>query len=57
MQTSYARSAYENFVSETTRLGEMYADLAKSAYKPYEAPVAAAVTKAAKSATVAPAAA
>ena len=57
LQTNYARSAYENFVSETTRLGEMYADLAKSAYKPYEAPVAAAVTKAVKSAPAAPAAA
>ena len=30
LQTSYVKSAYENFVSETTKLGEMYADLAKS---------------------------
>jgi hypothetical protein len=49
LQTNYARSAYENFVSETTRLGEMYADLAKSTYKPYEAPVAAAAAKTPKS--------
>ncbi|OWV79666.1 phasin family protein [Rhizobium sp. R634] len=42
LQTSYVKSAYESFVSETTKLGEMYADLAKSAYKPYEAPIAAA---------------
>jgi len=57
LQTNYARSAYENFVSETTRLGEMYADLAKSAYKPYEAPVATAVTKTAKPVQATPAAA
>lgn len=57
LQTSYAKSAYENFVSETTKLGEMYADLAKSAYKPYDAPVATAVTKTVKSAPAAPAAA
>ncbi|WP_283194681.1 phasin family protein [Rhizobium sp. AN80A] len=52
LQTGYAKSAYENFVSEATKLTEMYADIAKSAYKPYEAPVAAA-TKATKPAPVA----
>ncbi|MBX4906986.1 MULTISPECIES: phasin family protein [Rhizobium] len=58
LQTSYVKSAYESFVSETTKLGEMYADLAKSAYKPYEAPIAAAVVKTTKSAQpAAPAAA
>ena len=45
LQTSYVKSSYESFVSEATKLGEMYADLAKSAYKPYEAPIAAAVAK------------
>ncbi|MBB2685764.1 phasin family protein [Rhizobium sophoriradicis] len=45
LQTSYIKSSYESFVSEATKLGEMYADLAKSAYKPYEAPIAAAVAK------------
>ncbi|MGG6893572.1 MULTISPECIES: phasin family protein [Rhizobium] len=53
LQSSYVKSAYENFVAEATKLGEMYADIAKVAYKPYEAPVAAA-TKAASKA-VAPA--
>ncbi|MBX4999679.1 phasin family protein [Rhizobium lentis] len=58
LQTSYVKSAYENFVSETTKLGEMYANLAKSAYKPYEAPIAAAVAKTTKTAQpVTPAAA
>ena len=51
LQTNYVKSAYENFVSEATKLGEMYSDLAKSAYKPYEAP-AAATAKATKAATV-----
>ncbi|MBX4926103.1 phasin family protein [Rhizobium binae] len=45
LQTSYVKSSYDSFVSEATKLGEMYADLAKSAYKPYEAPIAAAVAK------------
>ncbi len=36
VQTDYAKSAYEGFVSEATRLGELYADLAKEAYKPFE---------------------
>ncbi|PDS57455.1 phasin family protein [Rhizobium anhuiense] len=57
LQTSYVKSYYENLVSETTKLGEMYADLAKSAYKPYEAPIAAAVAKATKSAPAATSAA
>ena len=36
IQTDYAKSAYEGFVSEATRLGELYADLAKESYKPFE---------------------
>lgn len=40
LQTSYLKSAYEAYVAEAQKLGEMYADLAKDAYKPYEAPVA-----------------
>ncbi|MBV8792492.1 MAG: phasin family protein [Pseudolabrys sp.] len=36
LQTDYAKSAYEGFVAEATKLGELYADLAKEAYKPYE---------------------
>jgi hypothetical protein len=36
IQTDYARSAYEAFVSESAKLGELYTDLAKEAYKPFE---------------------
>ncbi|MBY5758873.1 phasin family protein [Rhizobium leguminosarum] len=50
LQTNYVKAYFEGFVSESTKLSEMYADLAKSAYKPYEAPIAAAVVKSAKSA-------
>ena len=33
---SFMKSSYESFVAEATKMGEMYADLAKIAYKPYE---------------------
>jgi len=36
VQTDYAKSSYETFVAEATKLGELYADLAKEAYKPFE---------------------
>ena len=32
----YAKAAYEGFVAETTKLGEMYSALAKETYKPFE---------------------
>ncbi|MBB5572431.1 MULTISPECIES: phasin family protein [Rhizobium] len=57
LQTGFVKSSYENFVAEATKLGEMYADLAKTVYKPYEAPVAAATKAASKTAaSIAPAA-
>ena len=34
VQTTYAKKAYEDYVSQVTKLGEMYVDLAKEAYKP-----------------------
>jgi hypothetical protein len=37
VQTDYARTAYETFVAETARIGELYKDLAKESYKPFEA--------------------
>lgn len=40
VQSEYARSAYEGMVAQMTRLGELYADMAKDAYKPFEAIVA-----------------
>jgi hypothetical protein len=37
VQTEYAKTAYEGFVAEATKIGELYADLAKETYKPFEA--------------------
>lgn len=36
VQQSYLKDAYEGFVAEATKLGTLYADLAKETYKPYE---------------------
>lgn len=36
IQTDYAKSAYEGFVAESSKLSELYTDLAKEAFKPYE---------------------
>lgn len=36
LQTEYAKTAYEGFVAEASKIGEMYANLAKEAYKPFE---------------------
>ena len=40
LQTDYAKTAYETFVAETTKIGELYKDLAKETYKPFEGFVA-----------------
>ncbi len=40
IQTAYLKSSYEGFVAEATKLGELYADLAKEAYKPFESALA-----------------
>ena len=40
LQTDYAKTAYEGFVAEATKLGALYADLAKESYKPYESMLA-----------------
>ncbi|MBI1201374.1 MAG: phasin family protein [Rhodopseudomonas sp.] len=36
LQTEYAKTAYEGFVAEATKIGEMYSALAKESYKPFE---------------------
>ena len=36
VQSDYVKSTYEGFVAEATKLGELYADLAKESYKPFE---------------------
>jgi hypothetical protein len=35
-QQAFAKDSYENFVSEATRIGNIYAEAVKDAYKPYE---------------------
>src|ERR1700694_2518101 len=36
VQSDYVKNSYEGFVAQATKLGELYADLAKEAYKPFE---------------------
>lgn len=36
LQTDYARRAYDSFVAQSVKLGELYADVAKETYKPFE---------------------
>src|SRR5262245_23532894 len=40
VQTEYAKTAYEGFVAKASKIGELYADLAKETYKPFETLVA-----------------
>ena len=40
MQTSFAKSAVESYMSEMSKLGSMYAEIAKDVYKPMEMAVA-----------------
>ncbi|PPD20747.1 MAG: phasin family protein, partial [Methylocystis sp.] len=36
LQSDFAKSAYEDFMAEATKLGELYTSLAKEAFKPIE---------------------
>jgi phasin family protein len=36
VQNDYVKTAYEGFVAEATKLGELYTDLAREWYKPFE---------------------
>lgn len=36
VQTDYAKTAYEQFVAQASKLGTLYAELAKESYKPLE---------------------
>jgi hypothetical protein len=40
VQTEYAKSSYESFVSESQKIAGLYTDLAKQTYKPLEGMVA-----------------
>lgn len=36
IQSDYAKDAYEGFVAQTTKIGELYTNLAKEAFKPVQ---------------------
>lgn len=36
IQSGYVKSAYETYVARLTKIGELYADIAKESYKPIE---------------------
>jgi hypothetical protein len=36
VQTEFVRNAYESFVTKAAKIGEIYADLAKESWKPFE---------------------
>jgi hypothetical protein len=36
VQSEYVKGAYEGFVAQSTKFGELYTDLAKETYKPLE---------------------
>ncbi len=40
VQNEYMKTAYEGLVGQATKLGELYADLAKETYKPFETMIA-----------------
>ncbi|RFB81525.1 phasin family protein [Methylovirgula sp. 4M-Z18] len=45
IQQDYAKTAYEGFVAQATKIGELYQGLVKDAFKPVEAAVAKASGK------------
>jgi hypothetical protein len=48
LNTEFAKAAYEGFVAQSTRIGNLYADFAKEAMRPVEAAFAKAKTAVAK---------
>ena len=36
IQSQYAKKAYDNYIAEVSKLGEMYVSLPRSASKPFE---------------------
>jgi len=40
VQSEFLKSSYEDFVAQSTKLSELYADIAKEAYKPFEGAMA-----------------
>jgi phasin family protein len=48
VQQSYAKDAYDAFVAQSTKVGEMWSSAARDAYKPFEAKLAQFSVKAPK---------
>ncbi len=50
IQTDYLKSAYEGIVAQSTKIGTLYADVAREAFKPFETfvPTVATTGKSAK---------
>jgi len=46
IQSQYAKKAYDSWVAEATKIGELYASVARDAYKPVENAVAKTTTTA-----------
>ena len=40
VQSEYAKSIFDDYSAQVTKLGQLYADLAKDTFKPFEAPMA-----------------
>jgi hypothetical protein len=40
VQSEYAKSAFEDYSAQVTKLGQLYAELTKDAFKPFEAQMA-----------------
>jgi len=40
IQSEYAKTSYEGFVAQVTRITELYSDLAREAFKPVESAIA-----------------
>jgi hypothetical protein len=36
VQSDYVKNSYDGFVAQATKIGELYADVAKEAYRPFE---------------------
>ncbi|MCQ8782555.1 phasin family protein [Mangrovibrevibacter kandeliae] len=44
LQTEFARSSYETWIQQATKMGELYSDIAKESFKPFEAVMANGMT-------------
>ena len=40
IQSDYVKTSYEGFVAQSSKIGELYTDLAKETYKPFEGMIA-----------------